>query len=430
MIRSEARRLSTLRWLLVSLAFAGCGTVAQPPCKSAECSDAGALLDAGANDAGALDAGSFDAGGTDAGPSDAGDLDAGLPDAGDAVDALMLAKLAEASALFATSSATLWGLADGGSYRFDRLPTYMVRRDHGGANQRGYLLHAPAPTGAFPLAAPASLGVVLRYDGALAALGVDPFNQELPLGTGTVFGLAYGLPSGALEHPGTSDFLQYVVHEGFHRYQIAEGAWREHASWFAISETGYPLTEQHLAHCLLEDAILAAAVTDASLTATTAAEALRNFAAVRAARAALADAVAEGVNATAYDTAGEQIEGTALYLETQFRSASVHGPFDRAFLAQYLDSDLMPLTSRADALGYFGQGRTYGTGAAQGYLLDVAGQRWRDDMPGGSGPYDVVRAHYAPTSTTDRDTRVQALKLRFDFEGALRTKARTIAALP
>lgn len=350
----------------------------------------------------------------------------------DTVDESLFEVVSEIVATFESQAMDVWSDSSGTVYRFDEIPLYLVRRDGDGEpNVRGYLIHHPSPPeGAITLSGtPENLGPVLRYDGALDAFGQEYFDFTLDVNGVPTLAFQYAGPEDDFATPTSPEFPMYLVHEGFHRHQIVEGAWTEPTSWFAIDPMRYPMDESSVAMTLLEDAVLREAILDPTPSVEEAESALRTFVAVRETRRALEPSTVDGVNVADYDDAGENVEGTALYTELTFVAVAGGRPFDSETVGHYIGLTAELLESRQWAIEHLTQGRTYGTGASIAHLLDLAGTSWRASMPDGLGPYGVARAHFAPDSPEVQRTLFVAAQATHAYDTGLLPQARAIAAL-
>ncbi len=355
----------------------------------------------------------------------------------DTLDTKAFSQVEKAYGVFASKAAQVWNeAANSNKYDLSKMPLYLVRRDAAGKNVKGYLLNRTSPpTGAVRVehSAVANLGSVYRYDGALAAFGSQNFEFFMDIEGVKSYVFPYSPNQDDGTSPDDPGFWLFLVHEGFHRYQMLEGGWTDPSGWVQSDETTYPLTSEFVALILLEDKILLAAL--ATTDAAGADTALEQLIAVRTLRAALSESTVDGVNVvTNGDSGQEWNEGTPTYVERAISLAAgvAYDLSDINSIGGRVAMSFAPgaFSTKVDAKSYFASTRQYGSGGAIGMLLDrVSGVDWRAACKGGTSLFASAVGKYN-LSQSQMTALVSAAKTAHAYDAGLVPAATAIANLP
>lgn len=337
----------------------------------------------------------------------------------------------------AASDAIFVEPANNQRYELHELPIYWLRRTDKGANERGYLVGFPSPRGTrVEHPALAELGPVHRWDKDIDVLPEDaPFGFAEPVAGTKAFVYPYRPESGDFDPavPSTPDFFAMFVHEGFHRYQTEEGGWIDPPNW-TQDEASYPLTRENLALVLLEHRVLVAGLTAKDVAAKE--TALKQLAAIRAARIKLPTSVVNGVNfVESLDLPQELVEGTANYVELHFLQQA--GQLDAAGALEQRVSwleglfDVKAYETIDDVRAELAFGRFYPTGSALSELLDeVGGIDWRSPCKQAVSQYATIVKKYPTAIGAEADALLAAAKSAHELDAKILPVTDKLLALP
>ncbi|WP_339951009.1 hypothetical protein [Yoonia sp. 2307UL14-13] len=280
----------------------------------------------------------------------------------------------------------------------------LIIMDHPDPQSFGVTVDIPRPDGkpgkAFLVTAP--------HDNPKIA-GVGHFAFNVDLHDAPTFLIASDctdpdIPDDCAAYP---DYIPYLVHEVFHRWQDDRFAGME----AFVDQTTYDLKPAAIAAILLETKALQAAITadDIALQRSFA----QQFLAIRADRAARFDHID-------LDAQQERIEGTAMYVELQL---PINDGMAKDILRDALDLDGLNEGIK-DELGF---GRFYASGAA---VITLAIQLGGDDVlkqiTDGAAPADILAQ---VVGTNDRSQLISAAKAQFDPDDTLATRAGKLARI-
>ena len=318
----------------------------------------------------------------------------------------------------------------GGGYQMHKIPTYLVNIGTGEpgtkAGKKGFLINHPSPpAGSKLIDAKLVNGIpnVYLYNDAANRIESPGFEFAFTVGSAKVYAFEYG--SGEQNNP-TNDLSTFAlfVHEGFHRVQDNEEKW-EYPN--GIQETaGYPLTTDMVALILLEDAALFDGVTGSN----GADETLKIWYAARKERIRIDSSPNKLIQNL--DNFQEWLEGTAMYAESAYT---------KLLGTSYPDSSPNSIPGRIKFFGTLGSSesrqdlidslgaRYYGTGAGVGLLLDkLDDSGWKDQIRKGKTFYDIVASRYSSLGDTDLKQILDQAKQKYDYNGAILTRAKDYAA--
>ena len=334
----------------------------------------------------------------------------------DKVDTEMFERLSKMYAAFRTNADQIWG----SDFRLDQDIIYLVRYgaendEHRGRNNvYGYVINHPNPEkigGATPVALNKDLNLPSVY--RVTKLNNDRiaespnFDFEYPLGGEQVMMLRYTTSDiDDFAAPVSNDWLAYLSHETFHRFQGR--AWEEGETNQDL--TNYDFSAEAIALIFLEHRILLGGLQAQDIAAR--AEALQQFVAVRHLREQK-----YGEQIRTLDGQQERFEGTALYTEHTLgellggeRTNLNPDTFGQSLAQTEFDpeSENVPET-----LGFF---RFYDTGAVLSRLLDLQNIAWKAELSAGKTHYDIIKEHY---DLKEFDTLVESAKNTYNFDALL-----------
>jgi hypothetical protein len=348
----------------------------------------------------------------------------------DSVDVAAFSKLQLVFDTIANHADAIWLEREAGqTYRLDTTPLIWMRLldDFTNVDPDGYLIHHPSPHG-LELFHPAFDGMAPVYRQRVTAELLDLRNERtyrlnVTLGGVNTFVFSYVGDPGVTADPRSSDFLTYLVHEGFHRYQFYDGGWTRYPDWVTELES-YPIVRGNVSLALLEERILVAGLRAASPAEVEIA--CRQFFAVRVARRRLPEVVVDGIQfVDQSDHALEHYEGTARYVQDRFLEAAGLATHELtvAQLAAELDAtftrDLMVPPAAGEVRFHFESWRFYRTGAALGLLLDELDVDWKSAARHGRSQFQVLETMYSNLTETELATLVADAKQAHEFDGII-----------
>ncbi len=297
------------------------------------------------------------------------------------IDQVVLQQAATIFAQFREHSDQIWTA----NYRLDQMPIIFVRADAQGNPMYGYLFNHPDPE-SVPSAQlvetdPAlNLPPVYRLTEFVNAeqIRMLPFDFFHSIGETRTFLFKYAdAGTDAFSAPNSADWMRFVIHEGLHRDQFDR--WNEPQQYF---NPDYPLDGDNLAHIVIEQRILSAALQTGDAAEREAL--LQQFLAVRHYRISQNGIVAN------LDNVQELIEGTARYIEYRYDDVMEFDDVDRNFP----QTEYLKIALDSSNAGFLRDevtfGRFYATGAAIGTLLDRIGVEWHELAENGQTPYDIL----------------------------------------
>lgn len=260
------------------------------------------------------------------------------------------------------------------------------------AGVRSFLIAHPAPPAGYePVFS--SPQAVFAKQGAVPGLNFT-FNFHFPVNGVDSFGYRYDSSRDPAQD------VRTIVHERFHVYQQT-GFKRVKYS----PRTSEPDAED-LALAALEQKTLKSAIKAGD--PAEAARYARQFLAVRAARyARLPDSLGQ-------EDAEERSEGMALYLDHLLMNRPEVAP-----VPGYVVSDISRRLDRFPDISDMDKPRYYGTGAAQGLLLDAASADWKARVAAGSSLREELSLAF-PSPGNAASLLAEAKTLQ-DYDGLLRT---------
>lgn len=334
----------------------------------------------------------------------------------DEIDTEMFERLSKMYAAFRTDADKIWG----SGFRLDRDIIYLVRHglendeNRGKNNVYGYVINHPNPEkieGATPVTLNKDLNLPPVY--RVTKLNNDRiaespnFDFEYPLGGEQVMMLRYTTPDVEdFAAPVSSDWLAYLSHETFHRFQGR--TWEE--GEVNQDLTNYDFSAEAIALIFLEHRILLGGLQAEDEAAR--AEALQQFVAVRQLREQK-----YGEQIRTLDGQQERFEGTALYTEHTLGELLGNeeinlnlDTFGKSLAQTEFDPEFENVP---ETLGFF---RFYDTGAVLSRLLDLQNIAWKADLSAGKTHYDIIKEHY---DMKEFDTLVESAKSTYNFNELL-----------
>lgn len=268
------------------------------------------------------------------------------------------------------------------------------------AGLRSFLIAHPNPPAGYN-AVFSSPQAVFEKQGAISDLNFA-FQFHRQVGKVDTFAYRYQ-PGGKPEWD-----VHTIVHERFHVYQETGFAAPQYGQRASEPDAG-DLALAALEQRALKSALQAAAPAESARFA-------RQFLAVRAER------YARLPDSSAVETDQERMEGMAQYIEENLMARPDVAP---------VPGDVIPLiTRRLDrfpTIDDMEKGRYYGTGAAQGLLLDRAGHAgWKELVSAGAAPHDLLALSYPVSSGTGQALLVEA-KAEHGYADLLRTGTQVAA---
>lgn len=291
---------------------------------------------------------------------------------------------------------TVWG----GKFKMHEVPTYIVNVDSNAAGKsqgiRGFLIHHPNPPSSATLVDSKQVfGIpnVYAYDAAKNSITEPGFSFDLRLGGIPVYAFEYGSSDPFIDPTQDDDVFGFFVHEGFHRVQEFEEAWKQASGDQDTSR--YPMHVDGMALALLEGRALIR-----GLSGMDPETALKFFYATQSERF---KADKTGIY-KAHDALQEWLEGTAQYAEELYMKAiakpvqnsNINSIFGRLSMMEKLDGQI---SSKQDLLFSF-TARFYGTGAAIGLLLDrLKDTTWKDKIRKGQTFHSILKQRFSSINT-------------------------------
>ncbi|MCK6510388.1 hypothetical protein L6R29_10520 [Myxococcota bacterium] len=332
----------------------------------------------------------------------------------DQIDQFFFRKLREIFYLSQQCSEKIWG----GSYQLHKVPTYIANigsnEPGSGKGVRGFLINHPnPPQGSTLIDTKSVFGIpnVYAYDGAIKDITPPGFMFDLPINNTPVYAFSYGTSHATINPTTGNQAFALYVHEGFHRIQDFEEAWKYPQG--IQDPTGYPYDTEQLTLALLEDAIL----TDGHNEKITAEQALQWFYAARKERIKLDNSPNKLIQSL--ENFQEWLEGTAMYSEILYLNLlkipyplsdpnSIPG---RLTLLRLMQSDSN--ASKKDVIETL-RGRYYASGAAQGVLLERLGNKtWKDQIRKSQTFYDILNELYSGLQT---ESILHQTKTKYDYD--------------
>lgn len=303
------------------------------------------------------------------------------------------------------------------SYRLDKMPIIFVRTD-GKKDLYAFILNHPDGDrikGATEYILPDELNLSTVYKltdipdkDEIAKIANFSFDHMLE-GTPMYLMKYTKAETDEFAAPVSHDWTIYLAHEGLHVHQLNQ--WQE-IPGSNQDIAGYPITKEHLALIMLEDAALADAVKDKKESK------VKEFIAIRKTRIKTWNEVRH------LDLPQEHMEGTARYIEHRLGSLLNYGITNLNTFYDQLEQ--VPEKNIRDIVAF---GRFYATGAALCHLLDQMNINWKDEVEKGYPQFNILGDHYNLSDAEISDLLSKAKK-NYNFDNLLlkAEKAANIAA--